>query len=57
MIEYNELKREIEDTEAIIYALKASIPYAANDTEHDIYLKEISFREQSLKELRELVVN
>jgi len=57
MVEYSELKREIDDSEAIIFALKASIKYAQNEVEHNIYLEELAFRELALKELIELVVN
>jgi len=57
MVEYSELKREIDDTETIIFALKESIKYAQTQSEYDTYLEEIAFREQALRELRELVVN
>lgn len=57
MIEYTELKREIDDNETIIFAIKESIPYAQNQEEYDIYIEELAFRRQALKELRELVIN
>jgi 23S rRNA maturation-related 3'-5' exoribonuclease YhaM len=57
MIEYTELKREIDDAEAIIFAIKQSIQYAENEDEYETYLRELAFREATLKELRELVAN
>ena len=57
MTEYAELKREIDDTEAIIFALKASIKYAETQCEYDTYLEEIAFRERELEELKALIIN
>ena len=57
MVDYSELKREIEYTKTIIFAIKESIKYSESQEEFDTYVEELSFREQSLNELRELVVN
>ena len=57
MVEYSELRRELDDNDAIIFAIKESIKYAQNQEEHDIYLEELAFREQTGRELRELIVN
>lgn len=57
MIEYSELRRELEDNETIIFAIKESIKYAQTQEEYDTYLEELAFREQAGRELRELVIN
>lgn len=57
MVDYSELKHEIDTNDAIIFALKQSIQYAQNQEEHDTYLEELAFREQAGRELRELIVN
>lgn len=55
-MEYSKLKQEIEDTETIIFAIKASIQYAENQFEYDTYIEELAYRQVELEELRKQII-